>query len=449
VTPRRILLVRNAKAAPRAAWDGPDLLRPLSSLGLRQAEQLAADLRKEGTCVLLSSPALRCRQTLEPFSRSMKIPIANDAALGPGAPPDKALRHVLDAGATTLVVCTHGELAGELAALLEEQGDVDLRRLGRSDVSVDEESRRLAVLDLGSTSFHLLVADANAAGHLQPIDREREQLRLGALTAVHDEIPAEVVERAVATARALRDTAFSLGAEDILPVGTSALREARNGPALRGALEEAIGRPVRMLSGEEEARLVFGAMKRRVLVPEAPVLATDLGGGSLEIVVAERGQIRFEHTFRLGAASLHGELVASDPMRGREVRAVCERVAGSLAPELEGIAGAGPVAGIAAGGSARALGHLAVGLRGLRPTSTVNEIELSLEELHGLSEILVHATHAERLALPGMRRSRADLLPTAVLILQTVAERTGVAGFTVCDWGLREGVLLEAVGALR
>lgn len=321
-------------------------------------------------------------------------------------------------------------------------------RDARASSRAADEPRRLSVLDLGSTSFHLLVADLTPAGDLRPIDREREQLRLGALIATGDRIPDDVFERAVATARSLRETAERLGAEELLPVGTSALREATNGQALQVALSDAIGRPVRMLSGVEEARLVYGAARLRVMLPPGPVLAADLGGGSLELVVAERERIHVAHTLRLGAARLHGELVACDPMRRREMRAITERAAESLRGVGDAVAAHPPVAGLATGGSARALGHLAIGMRGLGATSGVNGVELRLDELRQLSEVLVHASHDERLALPGIRRSRADLLPTAALILLTLAEVTGLAAYTLCDWGLREGVLLERVGAL-
>ncbi len=448
----RIHLFRNTKAIRRADWDGPDLLRPLATTGMHQARQLADQLGRPGALTpgtIWTSPALRCRQTVDALAARTGLVPRVEPGLGPGSLPEKAAALLRDAGPGVHVACTHGDLLEDLAALLEEEPGIELQLHRRPEVEVREESRRLGVLDLGSTSFHLLVADVNPAGHLVPVDREREQLRLGAVMAHDDEIPQELFELAVDTARSLRTTAEALGTEELFVVGTSALREASNGPLLAEALAGAVGGPVRILSGLEEARIIFGALRRRVLLPRAAVLGADLGGGSLELIVARDRDVQLETTLPLGAARLHGEIVHSDPMRNRELRAVCERADQVLAPWVEPIRAAGPRLAVATGGSARALGHLAIGLRGLDPTSSVNELQLSLAELRQLNEILVRATHDERVALPGIRRRRADLLPTAALIFTILAETLGIEGFTLCDWGLREGILLETVTGER
>jgi exopolyphosphatase/guanosine-5'-triphosphate,3'-diphosphate pyrophosphatase len=308
------------------------------------------------------------------------------------------------------------------------------------------DQRRLAVIDLGSTSFHLLVADLSVEGGLERVDRETEQLRLGAVIENPEGIPAEVFDRALATAAGLRATAEALGAEEILPVGTAALREAANGGELCLQLAEVLGQPVRLLSGEEEARVIFAAFQRRLPLPGGPTLGADLGGGSLELAIGDEDGIGFECTLRLGAARLHRELVATDPMSRREIHDVCERVRETLAPHRTDLLRMPPRIAVATGGSARALGHLDLGLHGRPPVASVNGLELRQGELRQLTEILVHTTHDERLGLAGIRERKADLMPTAALILLVLTEELGLDGFTLCDWGLREGILLDAFG---
>jgi exopolyphosphatase/pppGpp-phosphohydrolase len=134
-------------------------------------------------------------------------------------------------------------------------------------------------------------------------------------------------------------------------------------------------------------------------------------------------------------------------MTAGEVSEIRKQVRSLLAPKLRHVAAHAPVACVVTGGTARAFGWLVTALRGLRPARTVNQLEIPLAELRDATERLVRSTHGERLRMPGMRRRRADLLPTGGLVLTTAAECLDLDGYTITDWGLRECVLLEALGA--
>jgi exopolyphosphatase/guanosine-5'-triphosphate,3'-diphosphate pyrophosphatase len=123
-----------------------------------------------------------------------------------------------------------------------------------------------------------------------------------------------------------------------------------------------------------------------------------------------------------------------------------ERVRALAQPLASAIGTAEPQLCVASGGTARALGRLVVGLRGMRPARSINQLAVPTSELRAVARHLMATTRAARLRLPGMRRRRVDLLPTGALVLATVAETLGLDGYTLTDWGLREGVLLEAVG---
>jgi exopolyphosphatase/guanosine-5'-triphosphate,3'-diphosphate pyrophosphatase len=182
-------------------------------------------------------------------------------------------------------------------------------------------------------------------------------------------------------------------------------------------------------------------------MPRGPILGLDLGGGSLELAVGDTHDVFYESTLALGVARLHAQIVKSDPMAPAEAAEIRERVRTLLAPTLRRIAIQAPLACVATGGTARALGWLVTGLRGLRPARTVNQLEIPLDELRRVTATLTRSSHLERLRMPGMRRTRADLLPTGCVVLTTAAELLDLDGYTLTDWGLREGVLLEAVGA--
>jgi exopolyphosphatase/guanosine-5'-triphosphate,3'-diphosphate pyrophosphatase len=183
-----------------------------------------------------------------------------------------------------------------------------------------------------------------------------------------------------------------------------------------------------------------------VLLPPGPVLGADLGGGSLELAVGDLQRIRREWTLRLGAARLRAELGAGDPLGPKAVRAIRARVRELAAPAVTALLAMPPQLAVAAGGTARALGRLVVGLRGMRPASSINQLFVPRAELRALAHQLAGMPRAERLRLPGMRRRRIGLLPVGALVLATLADELDLDGYTLTDWGLREGVLLEAVG---
>lgn len=469
-------LLRHAKAERRLEWDAPDPLRPLSPRGLRQARRLAEELARQPLRRIVTSPHIRCVQTVEPLSRATGIPVEYDERLAEGESAGKALDLLGELGDEPVVCCSHGDLIPALVAELEERGvaietdgafrcekgsawvvegkgsqprSASYRPAPQAEREEDGDRERIAVLDLGSTSFRLVVVEATRAGRLTRLVNERIMLRLGAAITLDGRIPEPICAQAVATAGRLGELARDAGATRLLPVGTAALRDADNGRELADRIGAALSAPVRLVSGEEEARLLFLAFRRRVLLPQRPTLGIDLGGGSLELVVGDPRGIHWEATLRVGVTRLHRELVKSDPMRKREARAIREQVRDKLEPHRATIAELGPGGCIASGGTARAFARLAVARRGLRPSGSIDQVEIPVEELAETTRGLVRASHDERLAMAGVRKNRADLLPTGGLVLTTLAESLGIHAFTVCDWGLREGVLLEALDAPR
>ena len=445
----KVRLVRHGRAEKGSRWDGPDALRPLTDDGLRHAKRIGASIARRPPDRLLSSPALRCRQTLEPLAQRLGLTVETRDWLSKGEDPRKIADLLRRERGRNVVCCTHTELLADIDSELEELG-VEARLIGRGTPGPSaDESERLAVVDLGSTSFHMLVADVTSAGGLAPVARGRAMLELGAWLATGRHIPPHAQSEALRAAERLRRRASALGVTRLLPVGTAALREASNGAELRRQLGEVLEAPVRLLSGVEEARLMFAAFRRRVLLPLGPVLGVDLGGGSLELAVGDLHRIRREWTLRLGAARLRTELATDDPLSARAVKAIRERVRELAGPVATALQANPPELAVASGGTARSLGRLVVGLRGMRPARSINQLFVPTSELRAIARHLVATPRAARLRLPGMRRRRVDLLPVGVLVLTTLAEVLDLEGYTLTDWGLREGVLLEAVGVER
>ena len=269
---------------------------------------------------------------------------------------------------------------------------------------------RFAVLDLGSTTFQLLVADADAEGSLTPVLRDRVVLNLGRVLAGKGRIPDEVAERAAGTARRLTDFAVRTGADHVVPIATSALRDSPDREALESLFEGAIGTPVRFIDGREEARLTFAGVTASVALGEGTTLLLDLGGGSLEVALADPEGLRWGRSLPIGAGRMTGLLVEHDPPSRDERKAVRAAVEEAVAPLVGDVALAEPARCIASGGTAGALARVIAARRWSTPPASLNQYEVTVSGLRELTRELAGIPLAERLRVPRVDERRAELL---------------------------------------
>jgi exopolyphosphatase/guanosine-5'-triphosphate,3'-diphosphate pyrophosphatase len=311
---------------------------------------------------------------------------------------------------------------------------------------------RVAVYDLGSSSFHLMVVDASREGLLTPVLRRRSFLHLGTEVARTGGVPADRAASAVRTVRRLSVACDETGPDVVVALATAALRDADNGSRLISRLERVLDNPVTLLSGEEEARLCFLGQRAGVWVGHDPVLGLDLGGGSLEAGIGTVDEVMAVASVALGTARLRGELGTGELLTPGDRQAITE-VALHRAEPIRAMLARIPGAGtrvIASGGTVRALARLAMGLH--RPLSTgsasslqVNQVEIPAGQLHDLADRLSTMDLDARLALPGVQTRRAPLLPVGAVVLSTLVESLGLQRLVVSEWGLREGAVIGAL----
>lgn len=304
---------------------------------------------------------------------------------------------------------------------------------------------RLSVLDLGSNSFHALIADARSDGGLTAVGREREMLHLGAVVQQHGHIPDRERARAVETVAHLTELATRLGATRRLAVATSALRDASNGPEVIAEMEAAAQTTIRALDGPTEAALAYRGVRASAAVDAEPLLVLDLGGGSLELAIGTATTVDWSVSLDLGVSRLSTNLI-DDPPSSADVKSLRKLVRGSVKPWVDEIAELAPATVVAVGGTIRALGRVTAAEHHEWLPSTLNELPVTASAISDLATRLVRMDADARGAVPGMKSKRADRIHVAAVIIDTVLDTLGVDGFVLCDWGLREGVLLEAMG---
>jgi exopolyphosphatase / guanosine-5'-triphosphate,3'-diphosphate pyrophosphatase len=194
---------------------------------------------------------------------------------------------------------------------------------------------RLAVLDVGSNTVHLVVVDGQPDGTFAPVARERETLRLAEAAFPAMLLPDEAVEQLSATVARMRDCADELAADALVGFATSAIREARNGVEALGRVREETGVTVTVLPGAEEARLTYLAARRWTAFSARRLLMVDIGGGSLEVAAGEHDRPDIAESLPLGASRLSRRFACSDPADPDEL----------VALRVHALALLGPIAG--------------------------------------------------------------------------------------------------------
>ncbi|WP_037574824.1 Ppx/GppA phosphatase family protein [Phaeacidiphilus oryzae] len=307
---------------------------------------------------------------------------------------------------------------------------------------------RLGVLDVGSNTVHFLVVDAHLGAAPLPAYSHKDELRLAEHLDDRGRIADSGVERLVATVRTALRVAEDTGVEDILPFATSAVREAENGDDVLKRVLRETGVELRVLSGEDEARLTFLAARRWFGWSSRKLLLFDIGGGSLEAACGLDEEPDAVASLPLGAGRLTAERLPGDPPDAEAIRALRRHVRARIATIVPEFARLGPPDH--AVGSSKTFKQLA------RLTGAAREAEgpyvrrrLTRDDLAEWLPRLAGMTVRRRAELPGVSPGRAGQLLAGALVADGVMDLFGVAELDTCPWALREGVILRRLDRMR
>ncbi|MFN5194888.1 MAG: Ppx/GppA phosphatase family protein [Cyanobacteriota bacterium] len=318
---------------------------------------------------------------------------------------------------------------------------------GRTPPEPAERRRRVAAIDIGTNSIHLVIAAIDPHLHTFSIDSaEKATTRLGERDPDTGNLTAEAIERAFLTRRHCRELAASHGVEQIVTAATSAVREAPNGQQFIQALHEQLGLEVDLVSGPEEARLIYLGVLSAMPFGDQPHLILDIGGGSTELVLADGNDAHALTSTRIGAVRLQREFGQQDPLPPDRCRFLRAYIQGALDPAVAEVkrampAGRPPVM-VGTSGTAMALASLAAAEDG-RPPLRLQGYRLSRERIDQLISRLLALTPEQRRTLAGINERRADILVPGALILQTAMAMLGVRELVICERALREGLIVD------
>ncbi|MGH7905616.1 MAG: HD domain-containing protein [Candidatus Binataceae bacterium] len=313
---------------------------------------------------------------------------------------------------------------------------------GRSRRAVPESSK-LAAIDIGSNSIHMVTALVRTGGHFEIIDRAKEMVGLGRGTLINGRLSAEALEAGFRTLAAFTQLARRQGAEPILAVATAAIREADNGGELVLRAGEELGLRVDVITGAEEARLVFEAARHSIDFRGHRALVVDIGGGSVELIQGIGSRPEWQESLKLGVARLTDRFIHSDPPRKSEITAVRNHIARKLAPAFKRAKRVEPTLMAGTSGTLHNLTAMAAARRnGYIPVNLHNYV-LHRADLAEMTASIIKQNADQRAHWIGLDRRRVDLIVAGALLTEALLEGFHMEEMRACEWGLREGIILD------
>lgn len=304
-----------------------------------------------------------------------------------------------------------------------------------------ENPQRVAVIDVGSNSTRLLVADVD--GGVSVVERQSRVTRLGRGVDLSGQLSDEAIEAACAAIADYVAICSQANTEKIAAIATSAVRDASNGAAFVAELRERFALAARVLDGEEEARLTYrGATAEHP--PAVPTLVIDIGGGSTELIVGTGEEIAFHASLQAGVVRHTERHIAADPPAAVELEALAGDIRSLIEAALEDNGGIRTSAGIAVAGTPTSLASVDLGLEPYDPARVHGHV-LSLETIQRLLSRFASTPLAERVAIPGLHPDRAPTIIAGCVILIEAMRAFGLERIQVSEHDILYGMALATV----
>lgn len=301
-----------------------------------------------------------------------------------------------------------------------------------------ESNKTLAAIDLGSNSFHMIVANV-VDGNIAVLDRIKESVRMAAGLDEDRNITPEASERALECLRQFGQRLHGLPEDAVSAVGTNTLRRAKNSAVFLRKARKALGYEIETITGLEEARLVYLGVAHSMAGVEGKRLVVDIGGGSTELILGEQFNTLYRESLHMGCVSMSQQYFSS----GKITKKAMRRAQIQARQELRSIRGFykrhGWQTAIGASGTIKAIGRVSESMgwsdSGITPKS-----------LKKIRKAMRDARHVEKLELKGLSERRLPVFAGGVMVLSAVFDSLGIERMLVSDGALREGLLYDQIG---
>ncbi len=304
---------------------------------------------------------------------------------------------------------------------------------------------KLAIIDIGTNSIHMVLAEVEPDFSYKILDRFKDMTRLGDGVFKTGRLSETAMVRGLDVIRSLTTLARNKGYERIEAVATSAVREAKNGGEFLEAVMRHTDLTVRVVTGKEEARLIYLGVRHSMDLADRPTMVVDISGGSVELIVGNRQTMAHGQSLKLGAIRLKDLYLKQDPPSKAMLHEMRKAIESQLKSALHRVKSKRLDRLVATSGMAGNLTEIIYLHRTGRPVPQLNLAAVTLKEIQSIEKQLAHASFKARLAIPGLDPKRADTLLPAAMVLRSLMEQTGRHELTISDKAIREGLIYDFI----
>jgi exopolyphosphatase/guanosine-5'-triphosphate,3'-diphosphate pyrophosphatase len=300
--------------------------------------------------------------------------------------------------------------------------------------------KKVAVIDLGTNTFHLLLAEWD--GHrYQIIRREHVAAKIGVGGITRGIITEEGISRALEALKLFKAIIEEESVRRVVAFGTSAFRNAQNGIAVAAQIQHQTGIEVNIISGDQEADYIYKGIREAIPMGEQTSLIIDIGGGSVECIIGNSNEIFWKHSFEIGGQRLLERFHQHDPILPEEVKILNDYLSDALKPLLEQIRKWKPSVLIGSSGTFDTLSDIHCARYGLPQQPDAPETPLTFQSFYETFDLLLVKDRADRLLIPGMIEMRVDMIVVACCLIKFLLDHHSFASIRVSSYSLKEGVL--------
>lgn len=302
---------------------------------------------------------------------------------------------------------------------------------------------QVGIIDLGTNTFHLIIAQIDEREHYVIKGKYKEPVQLGEGGINSGKITGEAFKRGIRALKTFRTILTTSGITKVFAFATSAIRSASNGAEFIKTAKEEAEIDIKVINGNEEASLIFEGIKNGVQIPfEERVLLVDIGGGSVEFIVAHEGRAELLRSLNIGGARLLARIEPSNPMKPKEIAATYKLLEKEMASLIKELKEFDLTMLIGSSGTSETLGSLVASRKKDKISATnINGYRFTRSEFEQVYAVLLNTEKAERMKMDGMEPLRADMIVLGACLINYVLRELGIERIMISSFALKEGIL--------
>lgn len=304
--------------------------------------------------------------------------------------------------------------------------------------------KRIAAIDLGTNSFHAVIVDIFPDGSFSTVDTHKEMVELGR-NGVGKPLSQDAFEAGIDALEKLKILCDHQEVERILAFATSAIREAPNGGEFIQKAIDKIGLKIMAIPGKMEAKLIGHAVQHGMALSSEPILIMDIGGGSTEFIIANKDELFFLDSRKIGVSRMAAEFITSDPVTEEEIN-ILESHFKAVLVEMNIDSGKYPLETIiGSSGTMQNIAAIIAGRKEISTEVTLNEFEYTRKDFQEFYHDFIRLNRRQRLDVPGLDKKRVDFIVPGIILVNCVLEYYDIQQIKTSIQALREGIILRQI----